>query len=68
MKDAKKVWSKPELIVLVRSNPEEAVLSACKRGGRDGPYITEDGKGGKCNQNPTIPGGMNVHCHELSNT
>jgi hypothetical protein len=26
----KKVWQKPELVVLVRSNPEEAVLSACK--------------------------------------
>ena len=27
---AKKEWTKPELIVLVRSKPEEAVLSACK--------------------------------------
>lgn len=27
---AKKEWTKPELTVLVRSNPEEAVLSACK--------------------------------------
>jgi hypothetical protein len=26
----KKVWQKPELIVLVRSKPEEAVLTACK--------------------------------------
>jgi hypothetical protein len=26
----KKEWSEPELIVLVRSNPEEAVLTACK--------------------------------------
>jgi hypothetical protein len=25
-----KPWAKPELIVLVRSNPEEAVLTACK--------------------------------------
>jgi len=28
--NAKRVWSQPELIVLVRSGPEEAVLSACK--------------------------------------
>ena len=26
----KKTWSKPELIVLVRGKPEEAVLGACK--------------------------------------
>jgi hypothetical protein len=26
----KKEWAKPELIVLVRSKPEEAVLTACK--------------------------------------
>ena len=27
----KKSWTTPELIVLVRSNPEEAVLRGCKR-------------------------------------
>ena len=26
----RRAWSKPELIVLVRSGPEEAVLGACK--------------------------------------
>ena len=26
----KRPWTKPELIVLVRTTPEEAVLSACK--------------------------------------
>ena len=26
----KKPWSKPELILLVRGNPEEAVLAGCK--------------------------------------
>ena len=26
----KKPWSKPELIVLVRGKPEEALLAACK--------------------------------------
>ena len=26
----KKAWQKPELIVLARSNPEEAVLTTCK--------------------------------------
>ena len=26
----KRAWSRPELIVLVRSGPEEAVLTSCK--------------------------------------
>ena len=30
MTENKKEWSEPKLIVLVRSKPEEAVLSACK--------------------------------------
>jgi len=29
MTESKKAWMEPELIVLVRSKPEEAVLSAC---------------------------------------
>jgi hypothetical protein len=30
IKNKKNQWSKPELIVLVRGAPEEAVLAACK--------------------------------------
>jgi hypothetical protein len=30
IKTQRKQWQKPELIVLVRSKPEEAVLSTCK--------------------------------------
>jgi hypothetical protein len=30
MPEGKKAWVKPELIVLVRSNPEEWVLLSCK--------------------------------------
>jgi len=30
MTESKKAWVTPELIVLVRSKPEEAVLEACK--------------------------------------
>ena len=30
IKTQRKQWQKPELIVLVRSKPEEAVLLACK--------------------------------------
>ncbi len=36
-KKPKKSWQKPELIILVRSNPEEAVLLSCKHGGGGGP-------------------------------
>ena len=36
MTDNKKKWVKPELIILVRSNPAEAVLHACKT---PGPYV-----------------------------
>ena len=30
-------WSKPELVVIARSQPEEAVLLACKISGTNGP-------------------------------
>jgi hypothetical protein len=33
MTESKKAWVTPELIVLVRSKPEEAVLITCKYGG-----------------------------------
>ncbi len=30
MMEAKKTWVEPELIVIVRGHPEEAILTACK--------------------------------------
>ncbi len=33
----RRAWSRPELIVLVRSGPEEAVLTVCKTTGLSGP-------------------------------
>ena len=37
-RDADKTpWRKPEITVLVRSRPEEAVLAGCKLSGRSGP-------------------------------
>jgi len=41
----KKPWRKPELIVLVRSNPEEAVLTVCKNATAAGPLNKK-----KCNR------------------
>ena len=35
--EAKQSWSSPELIVLVRSKPEERVLGACKATPNEGP-------------------------------
>ncbi len=43
----KKPWQKPELIVLVRSKPEEAVLTVCKNSGAEGPLSKR-----KCNRGP----------------
>ena len=40
MTESKKTWVTPELLVLARSNPEEAVLMACKVYG--GPGSTPD--------------------------
>ena len=37
MSEGKKAWQRPELIVLVRSRPEEAVLAGCKYPGVAGP-------------------------------
>ena len=44
MTESKKEWVTPELIVLVRSNPEEAVLSTCKNSGSEGSSGTIYGK------------------------
>jgi hypothetical protein len=40
--NANKVWEKPQLIILARSKPEEAVLTACK---------TDATAGGNASQN-----------------
>jgi hypothetical protein len=37
MTESKKTWIEPELIVLTRSKPEEAVLGGCKGGISEGP-------------------------------
>ena len=43
MTDHKKAWVKPELIVLVRKKPEEAVLTFCKTSGESvGPFVSEN--------------------------
>lgn len=39
---ARRTWSRPELIVLVRSGPEEAVLDACKTTGAATGAVTKN--------------------------
>lgn len=41
MRKSKKTWSKPELTVLIRHKPEEAVLTACKSTGA-GPFFSNN--------------------------
>ncbi len=43
MTESKKSWVEPELIVLVRSKPEEAVLTACKISSGDGQSTNNNG-------------------------
>jgi len=38
----KKQWKKPELLVLVRTRPEEAVLSSCKDGKAGSDVVASD--------------------------
>ncbi len=49
----KKKWCKPQLVVLFKGKPEEAVLSACKciGGNIAGPYWADPGR--NCNQSWT---------------
>jgi hypothetical protein len=51
----KKAWVPPELIVLVRTKPEEAVLAACKGGNTKGAK-TQDYT--QCQKQP----GTNPYC------
>ena len=45
----RRAWSRPELIVLVRGKPEEAVLGACKAESLDTSYGAYQGG---CNVTP----------------
>jgi hypothetical protein len=43
IKTEKRPWQKPELVVLVRSQPEEAVLTGCKNPSAKAVYATATG-------------------------
>ena len=47
----RRAWSRPELIVLVRTRPEEAVLSTCKDVNTGGPQTGQSNCSGasQCN-------------------
>ena len=59
MDKPKKSWQKPELIVLVRSNPAEAVLSTCKGGVQ---WQTPTGQAGSCNRAAWSPDNVPTRC------
>ena len=59
MDKPKKSWQKPELIVLVRSNPAEAVLSTCKGGGQ---WQTPTGQENGCRNSNWAPAGAPASC------
>jgi hypothetical protein len=62
----KKIWEKPELVVLVRSNSEEGVLLACK-----GLGLTRwawNGYHDGCHQYKLIPGVCQSPCDSISST
>lgn len=42
MTEKKKTWVEPELIVLVRNKPEEAILCGCKSAGKGSAYNNEN--------------------------
>ncbi len=56
MTDKKKTWIEPELIVIVRNRPEEAVLSGCKTSEHTG---TVDGFFASCGQDCAACNDMN---------
>jgi hypothetical protein len=63
---ATKKWVAPELIVLVRSNPEEAVLTACK-------YVASIETSNmttfsSCRQDQDPPANCNFPCDALVST
>ena len=60
----RRAWSTPELIVLVRSGPEEAVLTSCKTSNVD--VYSFAGADGMCRWLATNPGGNFCGwCHAL---
>jgi hypothetical protein len=61
----KKTWEKPELVVLVRSRPEESVLAHCKTGGIEG---AEGGFHGQCFLEPGSPDHPCGFCSERAAT
>ena len=49
METHKKIWQKPQLVILGRGRPEERVLAFCKyTGNRVGPYDPTQNPTGKC--------------------
>jgi len=51
----RRAWSRPELIVLVRIGPEEAVLTVCKQANVSYPNVHPDGAYTSCLDTYPLP-------------
>lgn len=60
----KKQWHQPELLVIVRSHPEENVLASCKGPGSSGPGFSHD----NCKHGNGGGQGNGSACHEVANS
>ncbi len=60
----KKTWRQPELIILTRNNPEEVVLTNCKKSGGGG----ADNYRSHCYTNNGIPCGPLRECGDLGSS
>jgi hypothetical protein len=60
MRMGRKLWRMPELVVLVRGKPEEAVLGGCKLWPHTGPVHGYEG----CYQTPGSSGLCIYYCDE----
>ena len=65
MEKEMKKWQKPELIVLVRNKPEEAVLNGCKSEPEEGPR-PEGVTRGDCDA--SLEPGDNIDCELVVST
>jgi hypothetical protein len=60
----KKKWKTPELIVFVKSSPEDSILSHCKGNGALSPGATGSTRGNHCQGKPKENGKDNCGaCH-----
>jgi len=61
MPESKKNWVKPEIIILVRSNPQNAVYGVCRAFHANGPNNMHNGC--ELHEGGTCPGACDTYCY-----